>query len=94
MSANLRIVRHEDFRKTVETLLGGPISNDVAIVSKDSLSQKVSAIDLSVFINKMVQLGVKSQDVAVITQEALIQQEQSNNISSEAIKGVKRKLGK
>jgi hypothetical protein len=99
MSENtIRVVRHQDFKKTIETVLGHSIrQEDVAVVSFDDkpLAERVAAIDLKEFIFKMVTFNkennITSKDIAVITQEDLANEEKSipeNNIVN------KNKFGK
>ena len=94
----VRVVRHQDFKKTIETVLGHSIrQDDIAVVRFDdkNLSEKVSAIDLKEFIFKMITFNkennITSKDIAVITQEDLVNQE--TNILETNI-GTKIKLGK
>ena len=101
MSENtIRVVRHQDFKKTIETMLGHSIrQDDVAVVRFDDkhLSEKVSAIDLKEFIFKMITFNkennITSKDVAVITQEDLVNKETSTlSIEKDNVKNIGSRL--
>ena len=94
----LRVVKHQDFKKTIETVLGHSIKqDDIAVVSFDDkpLAEKVAAIDLTDFIFRMVTFNkensITSKDVAIITQEDLANEEK-NNVDN--VSNTRNKFGK
>ena len=95
----IRVTTFKDFKKTVEIQLGHPLTkSDVAVIGADGkpFEQKVAAIDLSSLMSKMIKHNrenhIVSDDVAVITNDQLIQEEKNTN-SNDSIKP-RNKLGK
>ena len=96
----MRIVRHQDFKKVVTEALGGTFnSQDVAVVSNrdKKLADKVSAMDLSAFFNKMISFnkenGLTQKDVLVVSPEDLFKDDVSLNSSVDKPSVTRMKMG-